>query len=170
VFLPECGGYRWQRIPPTEKRGRYQTSTITVAVVEEVAGIGTTGIRPEDLEWKFCRGSGNGGQHRNKTDSAVHLLHRPTGIRIWCEEERSQPQNKRKALERLAAEIERRFRDSAGKRVNDDRRQQIGSGMRGDKIRTIRVRDNTVTNHLNGGKVRYTDYVCGDFGNLTTMG
>ena len=124
-------------------------------------------IRPGDLEWKFCRGSGKGGQHRNKTDSAVHLEHKPTGIRVWCEDERKQSQNKKKALARLTGEIEGRVRDQAGLEQNAERRQQIGSGMRGDKIRTIRVRDDTVTNHLNGRKVRYADYAKGDFGKLT---
>lgn len=164
-FLPECGGHRWQRIPPTEKRGRYQTSTITVAVVGEMNH--NVDIRPEDLDWKFCRGRGKGGQNRNKLDTAVHLTHRPTGIKVWCEEERKQGQNKRKALARLQEELERRSRDKAGAKQNKERREQIGSGMRGDKIRTVRIRDNTVTNHLNGKKIRYTDYVQGDFGSLT---
>jgi len=163
-FLPECGGHRWQRVPPTEKRGRYQTSTITVAVVGEV-GISVS-IRPEDLEWRFCRGRGKGGQNRNKLDTAVHLTHRPTGIRVWCEDERKQSQNKRKALQRLTEEVEKRSREQAGAKQNKERRQQIGSGMRGDKIRTIRVRDDTVTNHLNGRKIRYTDYVKGIFKGL----
>jgi len=164
LFLPECGGHRWMRIPPTEKKGRYQTSTITVAVVDKMNQ--NVVVYPCDLDWKFCRGSGKGGQHRNKTDSAVHLTHRPSGIKVWCEDERKQSQNKQKALGRLTDELKKRSLDKAGKKQNDKRKSQIGSGMRGDKIRTVRIRDNTVINHLNGQKIRYTDYVKGIFGRL----
>lgn len=135
-----------------------------MAVVDEAEC--SVELCPQDLDWKFCRGRGKGGQNRNKLDTAVWLTHRPTGIRVRCEEERTQGQNKRKALARLRQEIGRRAHERQGRRVNRERRQQIGSGMRGDKIRTIRVRDDTVTNHLNGRKVRYADYVKGDFDDL----
>src|SRR5579885_2588838 len=97
AFAHEPGGHRFQRIPPNEKRGRVHTSTVTVAVLPELTDTQVP-INDKDLEWSYCRGSGKGGQHRNVTDSAVQLHHKPTGIRVRCESERSQPQNRRTAL------------------------------------------------------------------------
>lgn len=113
------------------------------------------------MEWSTCRGSGAGGQHRNKTESAVQMTHIPTGIRVRVENERSQHQNRELALRILAARIqEHRLRESTAAR-DKTRKDQVGSGMRGDKIRTVRQQDGIVTDHLSGNKIRYKDYLRG---------
>jgi peptide chain release factor 1 len=104
VFAHESGGHRWQRVPPTEKRGRVHTSTVTVVVLEEPTSSELT-IDPRDLEEKFTRGSGAGGQHRNKTDSAVQLRHKPTGVAVRAENGRSQAANRETALRLLRARL-----------------------------------------------------------------
>jgi peptide chain release factor 1 len=162
LFAAERGGHRWQRVPPTEKRGRVQTSTITVAVLEEPRR-GVLTIRPEDVDIETMRGSGAGGQHRNKTDSAVRARHRPTGIEVRCESERSQHQNRDLALRVLAARVADRDRATITDARAADRRQQVGSGMRGDKRRTIRAQDDQVTDHVDGRTWRYKTYARGDW-------
>ncbi|MEJ7733618.1 MAG: peptide chain release factor-like protein [Polyangiaceae bacterium] len=130
AFGDEAGGHRWQRIPPSEKRGRVHSSTVTVAVLPEPTATEVV-LRDADLEWAMCRGSGAGGQSRNKTESAVTLVHRPSGVRVRFESERSQQQNKGGALAVLRArlwEAERARRDGGR---SAERRQQVGSGMRG---------------------------------------
>ena len=162
AFRDEPGGHRWQRVPPGEKRGRVQTSTITVAVLPEPSEA-QVALLPRDLEWGTCRGSGAGGQHRNVTESAVHLTHLPTGIRVRVESERSQQQNRVAALAVLRArlwEAERQRRD--GDRA-EQRRRQVGSGMRGDKRRTIRCQEGIVTDHVTGRTYRLRDYERGDW-------
>jgi len=157
TFANEAGGHRWQRIPPTEKQGRVQTSTITVAVLEEVPGI-KVDIPDRDLEVTTARGSGKGGQHRNVTDSAVQVKHLPTGTIVRCESERSQHQNKEQAMGVLRQRIHHIESSKATSDLNDRRRGQVGSGMRGDKVRTIRVRDDMVVNHTNGRRTSYKRY------------
>jgi peptide chain release factor 1 len=157
VFENEAGGHRWQRVPSTEKRGRVQTSTITVAVLEELPGV-EVDIPAGDIEVTTARGSGKGGQHRNVTDSAVQVKHIPTGIIVRCESERSQHQNKEQAMSVLRQRIHRMASSKATSDLNDRRRGQVGSGMRGDKVRTIRVRDGIVVNHINGRRTSYKRY------------
>lgn len=164
-FKNESGGLRWQRVPPTESKGRYHTSTITVAVLR-CENSSDINIQEKDLDWQFCRGSGAGGQNRNKRDTAVWLKHKPSGIQIRSEGERSQNMNKVEALNKLKAKLESIKSDSRSSTINKDRKQQVGEGKRGDKIRTIRVRDNTVKSHLNERKIKYTEYVKGNFGRL----
>lgn len=162
TFENESGGHRWQRIPPTEKRGRVQTSTITVAVLPQVTEA-QVHLRPEDLEETTCRGSGNGGQHKQKTDSAVQVKHKPTGIIVRCEAERSQHANRETALVLLRTRLwEAQQKELSGAR-DQSRRTQIGSGMRGDKRRTIRVQDGQVTDHETGKTWQYKKYVRGDW-------
>lgn len=162
TFEHEAGGHRWQRVPPTEKRGRVQTSTITVAVLPE-ATEAQVHLRPEDLEESTCRGSGNGGQHRQKTDSAVVIKHRPTGLVVRCEAERSQHANRETARALLRARLlQAKSQEQQGAR-DSARRNQIGSGMRGDKRRTIRVQDDQVVDHLTGRTWRYKRYARGDW-------
>jgi peptide chain release factor 1 len=160
TFKDEPGGHRWQRIPPNEKRGRVHTSTVTVAILPEPPDTKVE-LREDDLDETFMRGSGAGGQHRNKTDSAVRLLHKPTGLVVRCEAERDRSQNRRVARLVLRARLwELEQTKASGARAND-RRQQVGSGMRGDKRRTIRAQDGQVTDHLTGKTWRYKDYIRG---------
>ncbi|MEO8703794.1 MAG: peptide chain release factor-like protein [Kofleriaceae bacterium] len=160
LFEGEVGGHRYQRIPPTERRGRVQSSTITVAVLDDVAEPELV-MRDQDLEWSTCRASGSGGQHLQKTDSAVQLLHVPSGISVRSESGRSQHENKRTALERLRERLSSANRAAAAAARASERRDQVGSGMRGDKRRTIRVQDDSVTDHLTGRTWRYRDYIRG---------
>lgn len=160
LFEHEAGGHRWQRIPPTEKRGRVHSSTITVAVLDEPAAHELV-ITAADLEWSMCRASGAGGQHLQKTDSAVQLVHRPSGLVVRCQSERSQHANKEMALRVLRARLAEQQASAAGAERAEQRRRQVGSGMRGDKRRTIRVQDDAVVDHLTGRAWRFKDYVRG---------
>ena len=149
VFAREPGGHRCQRVPPNEKRGKVHTSTVTVAVLPEVAPHEFV-IDPVDLEWSAMRGSGAGGQHRNVTDSAVRVVHLPTGTAVRCEAERSQAQNRDRALALLRARLAAEVADRATADRAANRRPQVGSGMRGDKVRTYRWQDDVVTDDRSG--------------------
>ena len=162
LFAGERGGHRWQRIPETEKRGRVHTSTVTVAVLTEPRHVELV-LRPGDVEVETMRGSGAGGQHRNKTDSAVRARHRLTGIEVRCESERSQHQNRELALRVLAARVADRDRALIDDDRAADRRRQVGSGMRGDKRRTIRVQEDRVTDHVDGRTWCFRAYARGDW-------
>ncbi|MBX3187488.1 MAG: PCRF domain-containing protein [Labilithrix sp.] len=162
AFADEAGGHRWQRIPPGERRGRVHTSTITVAVLPEQEGIAVS-VDPRDLAWRATRGSGAGGQHRNKTCSAIDLVHVPTGLSVHCETERSQHRNRAIARARLAARLEEGARAHAEASRAADRRGQVGSGMRGDKRRTIRCQEGVVVDHPTGRTWRLKEYLRGDF-------
>ena len=162
TFENEAGGHRWQRIPPTEKRGRVQTSTVTVAVLPEPTET-QVALRDADLEIVTCRSSGAGGQNVNKRDTAVQVKHLPTGLMVRCESERSQHRNRETAIALLRARLwELEQTRLSGTRAQD-RKQQVGSGMRGDKRRTIRVQDGQVTDHITGRTWRYKDYVRGSW-------
>lgn len=139
-----------------------QTSTITVAVLDEESEVDVV-IRDEDLEWKACRSPGKGGQNVQKTDSAVQLTHLPTGIQIRCHEERSAYMNKQTALERLRVRLRLDARTKASSARAQERRTQVGSGMRGDKRRTIRAQDDSVVDHVTGRAWKLRDYVRGNW-------
>jgi len=166
VFANEAGGHRWQCVSPTEKRGRVQTSTITIAVLEEPKEHELV-LDARDLKIVTRRGSGPGGQHRNTTDSTVDITHKPTGIKVTADS-RSQYQNKIIAMQILRA----RLLDSQSRcgilKRNENRREQVGCGMRGDKRRTIRVGDNQVTDHVLGKTVTYKDYAKGNWDGLVS--
>lgn len=162
LFAGEAGGHRWQRIPPNEKRGRVHSSTITVAVLDEPTETELT-IPDRDLEWSTCRASGSGGQHLQKTDSAVLLTHVPTGMQVRAEGVRSQLQNRIVALATLRARLAAAQREQAQSARARVRRDQIGSGMRGDKRRTVRVQDGSVVDHETGRAWRLRDYLRGDW-------
>jgi len=149
-------------VPPTERKGRVHTSTVTVAVLAEPKAHELE-LRDADLEITTMRGSGAGGQHRNKTDSAVRIRHVPTGVEVRCESERSQTLNKETALGLLRARILEARRAAAAGELASDRRRQVGSGMRGDKRRTIRTQDDVVNDHETGKQWRFKDYVRGDW-------
>ena len=162
IFKREAGGHRWQRVPPTEKKGRRQTSTITVAVMKELAEHEYS-LNMDDVEETVTRGSGPGGQHRNKVESAVRLKHKPTGIVIRIESERSQHQNRRIAKSVLATKLSQQNREETLIARNSSRRGQIGSGMRGDKVRTIQVHNNVVVNHKTDIRISYEAYSNGNW-------
>lgn len=115
-------------------------------------------IHPNDIEESFVRGSGPGGQHRNKTSTAVQLRHVPTNILIRVENGKSQKQNRETALELLRARLFKQKQDEANLNRRKQRQQQVGTGMRGDKVRTIQVKHNRVTNHNNNKTTSYKDY------------
>jgi peptide chain release factor 1 len=162
LFSDEPGGHRWQRVPPTEKRGRVHTSTVTVAVLAE-APAGASSIPDRDIRWTATRGSGAGGQARNKTSNAVQVWHKPTGLTVRCESERSQSQNLASAKAVLAARILAASRRAATAAEAESRRQQVGTGQRGDKRRTIRVLDDQVTDHVTGRRWRFRAYLRGEW-------
>jgi peptide chain release factor 1 len=162
TFRNESGGHRWQRVPRTEKRGRVQTSTVTVAVLDEATETQVT-LLDRDLEWKAIRGSGAGGQARNKTSNAVQLWHKPTGTMVRCESERSQDQNLRNAKAMLRARLLQQRSGAATSAEAAARRAQLGSGQRGDKVRTIRVQDGQVHCHVTGRRWQYKAYLRGDW-------
>lgn len=166
-FAHESGGHRWQRIPPNDKKRRVHTSTVTVAVFRDVERSELT-IEESDLEWSFFRGSGKGGQKRNKTESGVRLRHVPSGLTVRIESGRSLPQNKQRALDTLRARLVARRRKAAKAELASHRKTLVGSGMRGDKIRTIRVQDDTVTDHRSGAKLKLRKYLRGEWGELLT--
>ncbi len=151
VFKGEPGGHRVQRIPPTEKRGRVQTSSITVAVMPEPNEVECR-IDERDVDMQAVRSSGAGGQNVNKVSSAVILTHRPTGIKVRCETQRSQIQNKRSAFATLRARILEAERQKGSAARAADRKQQVGLGERSDKVRTYRFQDGIVTDHNTGKK------------------
>jgi peptide chain release factor 1 len=162
VFRDEAGGHRWQRVPPNEKRGRIHTSTVTVAVLREPSPTEVV-LRDSDLDWQACRGSGPGGQNRNKVNSAVQIWHRPTGIMVRCESERSQSQNRATAIALLRARLLEAKETAAAGGEAATRKAQLGCGARGDKRRTIREQDGQVTDHVTGRRWRLKDYLRGEW-------
>lgn len=148
-FKFESGVHRVQRIPATESRGRIQTSAATVAVLPEVEDVSVE-IKDSDLIFESCKSSGAGGQHINKTESAVRLTHKPTGIVIECQQERSQLQNKEKALQMLASKLYHMKKQAQDEERAASRHAQIGSGDRSEKIRTYNYPQSRVTDHRIG--------------------
>ncbi len=142
----ESGVHRVQRVPETESGGRVHTSTATVAVLPEIEAE-EVDLRAEDITMQVYRASGAGGQHVNKTSSAVRLIHEPTGIVVACQEERSQLQNRERCMQMLASKLYEMERERVESAVTSERRAQIGSGMRNERIRTYNFPQNRVTDH-----------------------
>jgi peptide chain release factor 1 len=143
----ESGGHRVQRVPATESQGRIHTSAATVAVMPEPDAQAAVAINPAELRIDTFRSSGAGGQHINKTDSAVRITHLPTGLVVECQDDRSQHRNKARAMEVLAARLEQRQRQQAQEREAAQRKSLVGSGDRSDRIRTYNVPQGRVTDH-----------------------
>jgi peptide chain release factor 1 len=145
----ESGVHRVQRVPETESGGRVHTSTATVAVLPEMESVDVQ-LNPADIEMQVFRSSGAGGQHVNKTSSAVRLIHRPTGTVVECQQERSQFQNRDKAMRILASRLYEAEQEKISSEYTAERRSQVGSGMRNERIRTYNFPQGRVTDHRVG--------------------
>ena len=145
----ESGVHRVQRVPETESGGRVHTSTATVAVLPEMEEVDVQ-INPADIEMQVYRASGAGGQHVNKTSSAVRLIHKPSGIVVACQEERSQVQNREKCMRMLTSKLYEQEQQRVESEVTGLRRSQVGTGMRNERIRTYNFPQGRVTDHRVG--------------------
>ncbi len=163
-LFAENGGHRWQRIPPTERRGRVHTSTVTVAVLELRAERDWR-LDPAEIRTAVTRDSGPGGQHRNKTESCVVMTHLPTGLTAKAAA-KCQHRNRAAARALLEARVQAFFEKNAEAERRTERRAKHGSGQRGDKVRTYRVRDDRVTDHRSGKKTTLTALRAGELGRL----
>ncbi len=145
----ESGVHRVQRVPETESGGRVHTSTVTVAVLPEMETVDVQ-LNPADIEMQVFRSSGAGGQHVNKTSSAVRLIHKPTGTVVECQQERSQFQNRDKAMRILASRLYEAEQEKISSEYTAERRSQVGTGMRNERIRTYNFPQGRVTDHRIG--------------------
>lgn len=145
----ESGVHRVQRVPETEAQGRIHTSTITVAVLPEVEEVDVE-INPADLEFQTYRSSGAGGQHINKTESAIRIIHHPTGVVVECQEERSQYKNKDKAMKMLYSKLYEAKLNEQNSKIAAERKIQVGTGDRSERIRTYNYPQSRVTDHRIG--------------------
>ena len=169
-FKFESGVHRVQRVPETESQGRIQTSTATVAVLPEAEDVEVE-INPADITVESCKSSGAGGQHINKTESAVRITHKPTGIVIECQEERSQFKNRDKALKMLKTKLYDIKLTEQNEKIASDRKSQVGTGDRSERIRTYNYPQSRVSDHrigltlhslesfLNGNISEMIDYI-----------
>ncbi len=165
-FKYESGVHRVQRVPETETSGRIHTSTATVAVLPEAEDVEVE-INQNDLEIETIKSSGAGGQHINKTESAIRLIHKPTGIVVECQDERSQFKNRDRAMKILRTKLYDMKTREQNDRIASERRSQVGTGDRSERIRTYNFRESRVTDHRIGLTV-YTleSFINGDIGGM----
>ncbi|WP_066565866.1 peptide chain release factor 1 [Snodgrassella sp. CFCC 13594] len=164
----ESGGHRVQRVPTTESQGRIHTSACTVAVMPEADEVSTVELNPNDLRIDTFRASGAGGQHINKTDSAVRITHLPTGMVVECQDGRSQHANKAQALRVLASRIHEQQKRAAHEKEAAERKSLIGSGDRSERIRTYNYPQGRVTDHRINLTLHKLDFIMdGDLVELT---
>ncbi len=157
-FKFESGVHRVQRVPDTETQGRVHTSTITVAVLPEAQDVDVE-LDEKDLKIDTCRASGAGGQHINKTESAIRVTHIPTGIVVYCQDQRSQVQNKETALAILKTKLYDKYKTEQDAKYAENRRTQIGTGDRSERIRTYNYPQGRLTDH----RINYTVYALTEF-------
>ena len=165
-FKFESGVHRVQRIPVTESNGRIQTSTVTVAVLPEAEEVEIE-VNPADIKIESCKSSGAGGQHINKTESAVRLTHKPTGLVIECDQERSQLQNKERALKILYTKLYDMKQRAQDEMIASTRKSQVGSGDRSEKIRTYNYPQSRITDHrINKTVFNLNGFLNGDMNDI----
>ncbi|HEY0664738.1 MAG TPA: peptide chain release factor 1 [Gallionella sp.] len=168
VLKFESGAHRVQRVPATETQGRVHTSACTVAILPEADDVDDVVLNPADLRIDTFRASGAGGQHINKTDSAVRITHLPTGTVVECQDGRSQHQNKAQAMRVLAARIKDRLEHEAHSKIAAERKSLVGSGDRSERIRTYNFPQGRVTDHrINLTLYKMDAIMDGDIGELT---
>lgn len=159
-LLQEAGGHRIQRIPPTERNGRVHTSTVTVAVINDYQE--KLEVSDNDLLVEWFSGTGAGGQHRNKTMNTCRMTHKPSGIRVVCGN-RDRKSSYRGAKEELLKRLKRERESSHTQNISQVRLKQVGSGMRGDKIRSYRFQDGLVHDHRTNKSAKIREIMKGNF-------
>jgi len=166
-FKFEAGVHRVQRVPATEAQGRIHTSACTVAVLPEADELDEIALDSRDLEITVCRSSGAGGQHVNTTDSAVRVVHKPSGLVVECQDERSQIKNREKALKVLRSRLLEKAQREQQEAISADRKNQVGSGDRSERIRTYNFPQSRVTDHrINLTLYKLSEVMEGDLGEI----
>lgn len=164
----EAGVHRVQRVPETERYGRIHTSTATIAVLPEISA-NQIQIKPEEIEMQTFRASGHGGQNVNRRATAVRLTHRPTGLVVECQTQRDQHQNRQLAMQMLAAKLYQKQQVQQQAQISGQRAEQVGRGMRAEKVRTYNFPQNRVNDHRLKKKFRLEDIINGRLEKLTKL-
>jgi peptide chain release factor 1 len=158
----ECGGHRIQRVPPTERKGRVHTSTVTVAVIDRVEAIEASTIPSIDLKVEWYSGTGAGGQHRNKHQNSCRVTHIPTGL-VATAQTRSRQNSYNLAVQTITDLVDKQTKNYYNTNIANTRKTQVGSGMRGDKIRTYRFQDDVVKDHVSNKTSSVKKVLAGNF-------